>query len=461
MNANRRWYALAAALFALLLAAYWLRPRRTDVTAAPAPPAVKVTTARAGQFDVRVTAAGRVGPPPGSQSALAFAVAGKIDHFDVRVGERVSAGQSLAELDTSGLALAVEQARGDARSAAGSYGSGAIPSAQLQTARAKLRLAQAALARLESGTPGSQSDRIAAAAVLRQAELKVQSDERALQRDRSLYAAGIVAAKDLQSAQSQLDADRADADAARAKAQAASAATGASVAQARAELAQARSDVLTAQAQSSVLGGQASRSQASLADAQRNLENGVLRAPEAGIVAAILKHPGETVDPTVPVVKIGAPQADTATLSVGASDARQMHLGDAAEIRVQRLGRPSSGRVIAIVPAVDPTTQQATVEVTGVPPGAVAGDAVEASVTVSTRRGILVPASAVVQDPQTAKTLVFVRRQNGSDVAFSPRTVTVGENDQSTALIVGGLKAGEAVAVEGAYDLLAPAAAGD
>ncbi|MBC5823693.1 MAG: efflux RND transporter periplasmic adaptor subunit [Candidatus Eremiobacteraeota bacterium] len=455
MNARHRPYAAAFVLIAVLAVLYWTHRGGGAQPSPPAQPAVKVTAARLGTFDVRVNAAGRVGPPPGSQAALSFSVSGKISRFDVHVGESVSPGQPLAELDTTGLALAVAQARGDAQAAAGSYSQGAIPSAQLKSARAKLRIAQASLSRLQSGAPGSQSERIAAAAAQRQAELKVEADVRALERERSLYSAGIVAAKDLQAAQTQLAGDRADADAARAKAQAAVAGTGSSIAQARAEVAQAQSDVLAAQAQSSVLGGQASRAQASLADAQRNLENGVLRSPGSGVVAAILKHPGESVDPTIPVIQIGAPEQDTATLSVAAADARQIRVGDPADVRVQRLSQPTSGRVIAIVPAVDPTTQQAIVEVTGVPTGAVAGDAVEAGIIVARRRGVLVPATAVVEDPQSGKTLVFVRAPNGAE-KFAPREVRVAASDQTTALISDGLPAGSMVAIEGAYDLLAP-----
>ncbi|MDQ6825328.1 MAG: efflux RND transporter periplasmic adaptor subunit [Candidatus Eremiobacteraeota bacterium] len=454
-----RWYAVA--LFAFVaIGIIYVGHHRGRAEGSAAPPAVKTAAARVGVFTVRVSAHGRVGPPPGSQASLAFPIAGRISTFEVRVGDRVAAGQALAELDTTGLTLSVAQARGDAKAAAGGYGGGAVPSAALQSAQAKLMVARANLARLESGGPGAQSDRIAAQAAQRQAELKVQSDVRTLQRDQALFAAGVLAAKDVQAAQTQLAADRADAESARAKAQAATAGTSSAIARARADYAQAQSDVAAAQAQGSVLGGQAARAQAALAEAERNLANGTLRAPSSGVVVAILKHPGESVDPTMPVIQIGAGSEETATLSVPAGDARQVRVRNSVDLRLPRSQQSGRGHVIGVVPSVDPLTQQSTVIVNGVPKSAASGDAVEASIVVATHSGVIVPASAIVQDPQSGKTLVFVQSNRNGSQRFQPREIVVRASDEKTAELRRGLQAGETVAAEGAYELLAPGAGG-
>ena len=71
------------------------------------------------------------------------------------------------------------------------------------------------------------------------------------------------------------------------------------------------------------------------------------------------------------------------------------------------------------------------------------------------------PSSAVVEDPQTGDMLVFVAADRGAGKTFSPRKVTIGASDQHTTQIASGLRAGEVVATEGAFELLAPAGTND
>ncbi|MBV8595264.1 MAG: efflux RND transporter periplasmic adaptor subunit [Candidatus Eremiobacteraeota bacterium] len=418
MNVLRRYWALALVAVAIIVVVV-VRHRHAQ-EAAPVQPAVQVARAVEGDLLVRVTAHGRVGPPPGSASALAFAVAGRLESVDVRVGDRVQAGQALAQLDAAPFQLAVSQAGGDA---------------------------QAAAANLASVTSGVAVRNQEAAAATRQADLKVQADRAALERTRALFSAGIAAVKDVQTAQNQLAADEADARTAHLRAQALIAGAGANVGQARADV-QAAS-------------GQATRAQASLAIAERDLANATLRAPADGIIVAILKHPGESVDPSTPAVTLGAPLVHSATLTVPADAARQIKVGDPVELHLARSSLSYRGRVTAAVNAVDPATLGATVVVSGIPADAFAGDAVDASITVAIAHGILVPTSAVVEDPQSGDMLVFVASDRSGAQTFSPRKVTIGASDQHTTQIASGLRAGEVVATEGAFELLAPAGTSD
>jgi hypothetical protein len=115
-------------------------------------------------------------------------------------------------------------------------------------------------------------------------------------------------------------------------------------------------------------------------------------------------------------------------------------------------------RVIAVVPAVDPTTQLATVVAAGAPPDALAGDAVTATITVAHVPGIVVPSTAIVQDPQTGATVVFVRdpHPKSGDPAFRMQRVAVRATGATMTSIASGLRAGDRVAAEGGYALLAP-----
>jgi hypothetical protein len=84
---------------------------------------------------------------------------------------------------------------------------------------------------------------------------------------------------------------------------------------------------------------------------------------------------------------------------------------------------------------------------------------VSASIVTSTLHGIVVPTSAIVEDPQTGKTVVFVHdaHPKSGDPAFVLRTVRVRAGDDRTSVIGSGLRMGDRIAEQGGYMLLAPA----
>jgi cobalt-zinc-cadmium efflux system membrane fusion protein len=294
--------------------------------------------------------------------------------------------------------------------------------AQLDTSGLSLAAAQA------------QADAQAAQANAQQSAVdrtstKIAVDEAALRREQSLYAAGVAALKDVQAARAQLAQDRADA------------------ATARAQISGASAQLQSAQARAGL--------------AQRDLANGTLRAPQDGVVTGIFKRPGESVDTTTPVVAIGPDATNDVTLDVSAADAARVHTGDAVTLTIPDTQLRSAGTVAGVSPALDPTTQTATVVVRGLPSGAPAGSAVQAIVDIARDRGIIVPQSAIVQDPQSGQTLVFVQtRGKNGDTAFAQREVTVAHENGTQALIASGLHAGERIAAQGGFALLAPAGGG-
>jgi RND family efflux transporter MFP subunit len=362
----------------------------TDTSSKSAQPSVSLTTVGTAPYTEQITAVGRIGAPAGSETRLSFAVAGILQSVDVHIGQQVSAGQPLAQLDVSGLSLAASQARADA---------------------------QAAVANAKQSSVDRTTTRIAV-------------DEAALRRAQSLYAAGVSAYKDVEAA--------------------------------RAQLAQDHAEALTAHAQISGANAQERSAQARAALAERDLSNGTLRSPVDGIVTAILKRPGEAVDTTTPVVAIGPGSTHEITLTVAAADAARVHAGDPVSLSVPGTDLRSSGEVSGVSPAVDPTTQAATVVVRGIPSGAPAGSAVQATIEVAHDRGIVIPESAVVQDPQSGQTLVFVQgRDKNGDTRFEQRSVRIARENGAQALIASGLRPGEQIASQGAFALLAPAGGGD
>jgi len=417
---------------------------RTTPQQADAQPAVTLATVRYGSYEERINVSGRVGAPAGAQTKPAFAIPGVLASIDVHVGQPVSAGQALAQLDTSGLALSARQAAADSSAASAGYGGGTIPSAQLRTAQAKLVLARQQLGAFQTGGGAAQQS------ALRQVQIKVQSDRQAVAREQQLFSAGVAARKDLDAAQAQLAADSAEL-------RAASSGVGGALAQAQANYAQAQSDVRAAEAQQTVLGQQAVSAGARAAAALRDYRNGTLVAPIDGVVAAIYKHAGESVDATTAVVGIVPASQNVVTLDVPANESRRVALGDAVSVRIPSGAGTARGRVTGISSAVDPTTQAITVVVNATPPGALSGDAVDASISVAHDRGLIIPQSAVVQDPQSGNTVVFVQiKDKAGNVKFSQQPVRVLKSDGATAEI-SGLRPGQRVAAQGAFQLLAPA----
>ncbi|GAC1493629.1 MAG: hypothetical protein NVS1B2_08870 [Vulcanimicrobiaceae bacterium] len=82
-----------------------------------------------------------------------------------------------------------------------------------------------------------------------------------------------------------------------------------------------------------------------------------------------------------------------------------------------------------------------------------------ATIVVGHTPGVIVPSSAIVQDPQSGKTVVFVREAHpkAGESGFALREVAVRASDAATAAVATGQHPGERIASQGGYALLAPA----
>lgn len=436
-------------------------PAPSDAASAPTSSSVDTARARFGPFVIRVNATGRIGAPAGSQAKLSFAGTGIVQSIAVAVGDRVVAGQVLAQLGTGALQIDASAAQADAAAAAASYGGGSVPKGTLASAQARLATERRKVLAAQNHTSSANSDSAAATTALLQSQEKLSADQHALDRSRKLFAGGVGARKDVEAAQSQLRLDEADYTANQSKARSASASIGAATAQARADYQQAANDVRAAQAQIGVTRAQAASASAKEDQARLSLANATLRAPETGIVLALLKHVGEAVDPTQPVIVVGPRSDRSVTLTVSGADGALVRTGDKVAVTDPTLGTTAVGEIVAVVPAVDPSTQTTTVVASAVPPRSSPGNAVTASIDVATERGIIVPATALIDDPQTGKTIVFVRTVNkNGDQKYAPHEVVVETSNDHSALLRSGIRNGDVIAAQGAFDLLAPAGGG-
>ena len=374
------------AAVALIVAVVLWRVSLRHASEAPANrgPQVPLAIVREGTVEQTIALVGRVGSPAGTQTKLAFSLSGSVQRVDVSLGEHVEAGAPLAHLDATPYALAAQQAQAEASAA-------------------------------RAATAVASVDRTS---------VKLRVDEAALARQQRLYAAGVVALKDVQAAQGTVAADRA-------------------------EIAGTNAQVTQAQAQSQAA---AMHQQSTSYDVERT----VLRAPSAGVVVGIFVQAGQVVDPTTAVVALSTVGGQrSATLDIPVAQIGRVHVGDVATLHYG--GSVSQGRVTGIAPAVDPATGLALLTVSGVPAGTPPGTPVDATLVVGTLRGIVVPRSAVIEDPQTGDRLVFVaERHADGTLHFASRNVTIDAQDDRVARIASGLHPAERVAAQGAIDLLAP-----
>lgn len=263
----------------------------------------------------------------------------------------------------------------------------------------------------------------AAGATVDRTSAKLRLDQAELLRQRRLYQAGIVALRDLQTAQAAVAADAAEARG-------------------------ARDQIDAARAASLAAGARA-------ASAGYDLSRTVLRAPEAGIVTGIFVQPGETVDSATAAIALTPILGGIATLDVPVSDVAEIAAGN--PVRARADGRTFAATVSGVATAVNSATGFATAGLRGIPDDLPPGTPLDATVVVGRIRGLLIPREAVVEDPGTGNTLVFVQtRSRDGGLHFVSRNVRIDVRGEALVRVAAGLRTGERVAARGAIDLLAP-----
>src|SRR5512145_370596 len=167
---KRRWVFIPViALLLAGLAIWWQSSRLT--------PATTTTTVTVSQGDLTITVSGSGTIAAARTIAIPFQQSGTVTTVDVKVGDQVMTNQVLAQLDTSDLQLALEQAQ------------------------ANLKVAQANLAEVKSGSATSQD--------IASGQASVDSAKAQLEKTRT----GSATKADIQSAQAQLTAAQAKLDA--------------------------------------------------------------------------------------------------------------------------------------------------------------------------------------------------------------------------------------------------------
>jgi RND family efflux transporter MFP subunit len=173
-----------------------------------------------------------------------------------------------------------------------------------------------------------------------------------------------------------------------------------------------------------------------------------LTAGNPGVVGAVSVAAGEHVATDAPLMTVIATGGLIAQLGVEPTRASRLAVGQGVVISSAfDRAKAINSRLSVVGRQVDPATRLVTVTAPALGAGLPLGAAVQGVVTVSTHAGLLVPSSSVVYDEAGAH-LFVVRGGKARQVAVTP-----GETQGDDLEVRGGLAAGDAVAVQGAYQL--------
>jgi len=503
---RRRWLLAMLLLVVLATAGGWYYLNYYAVAKEPIEPTLQTTKVRTG--DITITASGSGNLLPASELVLAFRSGGMLAEMLSQVGDKVEAEQILARLDPADAQAQVAQAEADLRLAELKLAELALEAdaAAQASARASLASAQADLSKLL--TPPTEGEVLAAEenlnsarealallqagpdpekveiakANLTLAEINLRIAQTAYdkvapvteKRDGSTVGAGESReAADLWQATTNYEKAKAeyaesltgptadDLAAARSKVALAQAQVDAqlaeadpdAVAAAKAKITQAHAslDALLAGASAGDLEAaevSVNLARYSLENAQRQVENTLLRAPVAGTIVEVLAHAGEPVG-SAPIFTLADLEEPLVRFWVEETDLLSVALGNPVKVIFEAL--PDylfPGEITRVDPTLvtvdgTPAVQAwASVDLTAHPVSLLSGMTAEVEIiSGEATDALLVPVQAL-RELAPGSYAVFVAKPDG-DLEIRP--VTVGLRDFANAEVLAGLERGENV----------------
>ncbi|MCM1983942.1 efflux RND transporter periplasmic adaptor subunit [Lyngbya confervoides] len=335
---------------------------------------------------------------------------GKLLFLGVDVGDRVEAGQTVAQLDDNLLQGALNEARAEsaAQQSAVLSARSRVGSATTQVGQARLSLEQAQgnIARLKNAWRARIED----------AKLEAQQTQSDAQRLTTLATQGAV--PEQQAEQARTVARQAQQALLDQQAQASQEIT---QSQTEANIAQQLLQAAQAQVQIEQQGVTASQGQlaarrASQAQAEERRSYGTLTAPLRGVVLARTTEEGNLVQAGNEILKIGDFSQVKVIVQVSELNLQDLQVNQPAQVRLDAFpDQTFSGRVSRISPAADPQTRLLPVEITLPNPSGKIGSGLLARVTFA-------PETARVVIPETALTAGTRERRGGGGPAANAGT---------------------------------------
>lgn len=356
---------------------------------------------------------------PWEEVVLNTTAAGTVARLLVDLGDRVRAGQVVAELDPREPTLAVEQAEAGVGAARES----------LARARAQLRAAEAQLQQV-------RDSRRSLEAALNRARAALEETKANLERMRQLVAEALVAQREVDVARTQYEVAREQHETA------------------EVALTQFPDRVRVAEAQlesdrSAIRVGEAElrRREADLALARKRLGDVTLRAPISGAIARRHLNPGQYVTENTAVFTIVRSDVLKFAGTVPEHFALEIRPGQPVRVRVEPVpNRQFAGRVTRVSPAVDLTSRTVQVEAEVPNPEGLLkpGLFARAALVLREDRNVaFVPEGAVSYFAGITRVFVV------ADGRAQERTVSLGTRKDGLVEVTKGVQPGEQVATSG------------
>lgn len=353
---------------------------------------VKLETAALAQLEDFYEATGTV--KSRTTTTLSARTMGTVVALRVHEGDRVSAGQTVVEIDNRDAA------------------------AQLQKAQAGLLEAQAAQTEVEQSSNGAQAAKAAAEANKRLAQATFNRYQTLLERKS-------VSAQEFDEVKAKLQIAEAEVERADKMLQM----IAAKKAQVRARIDQARADITNAQ----VYAGYAR-----------------ITSPITGIVIAKTVEVGSTATPGAPLLTIEDSTRYRLEAAVEESQLRRIRLRDAARVQIDALGNAEFDATVGeIMPSADPASRSYTVKL-DLPPQSLLRSGMYGTARFASgqRQALLIPQAALVQRGQLTGVFV-IDKENVARLRLVKTGKTVGGQVE----LLSGLQEGERFVTEGAAKL--------
>lgn len=377
-------------------------------------------------------------------ATVSFQASGEIKQILVEVGDQVKEGDVLAVLDDEQARLQLDQAKSGVAQAEGQV---SAANAGLASIEAQIKSAEANLSAVKKGA--SEQQLSLAENQVKQAEdayTKVKADA---DRYQKLYAEGLISLNEYEQSQLQLKNAENSLDSAKKQLEeVTNGATDEQIKAAEAALEQAQSGKLSAlaskaQAEAGYQNALATRKQAELA-----LSKSKLTATVSGTVLDKFVVAGQAAGAGTPAFVIGSTTQLKVLLPVPDSEISAWKAGQKVDAALG--GETRTGTVARVYPQTNMGTGTISVEVSVPNPNKdwFPGQVVKAGLQVSDKKGILVPAEAVISNGQ--EPYVF-RAVDGKAVKT---TVELGdETIENRFRILSGLQEGDVVVTAGAEGL--------
>ena len=343
---------------------------------------------------------------PLQQSAIVPKISAPVRKFYVDRGSRVRAGELLAELENRDLAASVAENQAAFEEAEANYQTisrGTVPE-DLQKAELDVRSAKESM----------------------------DAQQKLLDSRQTLYREGAISQKEVNEAQ--------------------------------VALTQTKSQYETAVKHLETLQGVSHEQSIKAAAAQRNAAKARLESAQAqlgysrvtspidGVVTDRPLYAGEMPPSGSPLITVMDISQVIARAHVSQDDARQLKVGDSANLLLADGGAPMPGKITVVSPALDPSNTTVEIWVQAANPGDRLKPGTSLNVEMIAKtvpNALVIPLAAVLTSPSGSTSVIVV----DSESRPHKKSVTLGIRDAGSVQVTEGVQSGERVVTAGAYEL--------